>query len=767
MFTLRWMDVRPDSAPGRIYPLAREYRRALIAASYAARVPEDLWARLHDQPVPVLAAHVHVVAPAAVRAVDAESPAEALATARRQRYARQRAVALAGAAARLADAGDRAATDVAVEAYVAAAGIRDVTDRVRVVGSVVPYLPARLLPGVLVDARRVLSPHRRIPLLLALGARLDGAVAEALSLARTAATAPERITLGVLVVPHLAGSDRREEVAGVLAAFEDDVGDRVEDFGRAQALVALAPYLGDLVEQAWMFARHLIREGARRDAMVALLPHLPPTSIPTVLADLRRFADVSVRAQVLSALVAYLPPDLRPDAIAAARWFGDEAARAGALAALAHRLPATTRADTVRAALPPIDPATGSPELGWVHGGLAELLPAAAVPAFVAAARALSDPDSRAWTLARLAPALPADTRGPIAVEALAAGGGLEEPGDLVGFLAPFLPTDRFGEALDLARYGGDGVFVEALRGVVAHLPHRWLAQVLTDVSDFENGWTRARALEILTPHVPVRLVPTALGLARGIAEPDWRAAAVAAVAARLPTTRRAAEVTAEVAGLGRVADPVAARAVRIALVAHLDGVARADVVEALLADARAERDPRRRTELMTAILPVLAAAQRPVIAAEAWTAARSMPDSGHRLRKLTALAPHQPPARLPELLDLLAGLPDPVERAIDLTELAPLLPAELLPRAVALAAETGAYTAATLGALLTRGHTLWREDRTVPLVELARLAIRGRTRAQCLALGAALAPILADVDGAAAVAAAVDAIALIGRRWP
>jgi hypothetical protein len=89
-----------------------------------------------------------------------------------------------------------------------------------------------------------------------------------------------------------------------------------------------------------------------------------------------------------------------------------------------------------------------------------------------------------------------------------------------------------------------------------------------------------------------------------------------------------------------------------------------------------------------------------------------------------------------------------------------------MLPRAIALAAETGPVAARPLGALLIRAHALWRDDRTVPVIELARLVLRGRTRSQCLALGAALAPVLADAEGTA-VTAAVDAIALIGRRWP
>lgn len=761
------MDVRSDPAPVREYPLAREYRRVLIAASCVALLPEDLLDRLRGRTAQAVPAPG--VAAAAVPAPGMEAFAGALAAARGRRNARQRADALVAVAAGLAGAGHRIATDVAAEAYAAAVSIRDVTDRVRAVGSVVPYLPARLLPDVLGRARRVISPYRRIPLLLALGARMDGAVPEALSAARAAASASARIGLGALVVPHLTGPERREEVARILAAFEADLGDRSEDFERAQALVALAPYFGDLVERAWTFARDLIREGARRDAMVALLPHLPPTAIPTVLTDLRGFTDVSVRGQVLSALAGELPPELRPAALAAARRFGDEVGRAGALAALARHLPAATREATVRAALPPIDLATGRPELAWVHGGLVELLPAAVVPAFVAAARALSDPDTRAWTLARLVPSVPAEHRGPLAVEALAAGTDGEEPDGLVGLLAPFLPADRFDEALELARYSGDeAVLVGALRGAGVHVPDQWLARVLTGVvDDVKRGQTSARVLADLAPHLPVGLLPAALDLARGIERPDARAAAVAAVAAHLPTRLEAADLAAELDRLDQIADPAAASRARYALVTYLDGPARAHAVEALLADARAERDPLRRTEMMTLILPVLDAAQRPTVAAQAWATARSMPACPYRLRTLTALAAHQPTARLAELLDLLTELPDPTGNAISLTELAPLLPAGMLPRAIALAARTGPVAVRPLGALLTRAHALWRDDRTVPLAEVTRSVLRGRTRAQCLALGTALAPVLADIDGSAAVTAAVDAIALIGRRWP
>jgi hypothetical protein len=554
-------------------------------------------------------------------------------------------------------------------------------------------------------------------------------------------------------------------VTRILAAFEADRGDRSEDFARAQALVTLAPYFGDLVERAWAFARDLIREGARRDAMIALLPHLPPTAIPTVLTDLRGFTNVSVRAQVLSALADDLPPELRPAALAAARRFGDEVERAGALAALARHLPAATREATVRAALPPIDLATGRPELAWVHGGLVQLLPAAVVPAFVAAARALSDPDTRAWTLARLIPSVPAEHRGPLAAEALAAGADSEEPDGLIRLLAPFLPADRFDEALDLARYCGDeAVFVSALRDAGVRVPHQWLARVLIGVlDDIKRGCTSTRALEGLAPHLPVGLLPVALDLARGIERPETRAAAVAALAARLA----AADLAAELDRLDQIADPTAASRARHALVTHLDGPARAHAIEALLADARAERDPLRRTEMMTLILPVLDAAQRPTVAAQAWATAQSMPACPHRLRTLTALAPHQPTARLAELFDLLTELSDPTGNAISLHELAPLLPAGMLPRAIALTAETGPAAARPLGALLTRAHALWRGDHTVPLAEWTRLVLRGRTRAQCLALGAALAPVLADIDGSAAVTAAADAIALIGRRWP
>jgi hypothetical protein len=174
---LRWMDVWSEPAPVREYPLAREYRRVLIAASCVELLPEDLLDRLRGRKAQAVPAPG--VAAAAVPAPGLDAFAGALAAARGRRHARQRADALVAVVAGLAGAGHRIAADVAAEAYAAAVTIRDVTDRVRAVGSVVPYLPDHLLPDVLGRARRVISPYQRIPLLLALGARMDGAVAEA------------------------------------------------------------------------------------------------------------------------------------------------------------------------------------------------------------------------------------------------------------------------------------------------------------------------------------------------------------------------------------------------------------------------------------------------------------------------------------------------------------------------------------------------------------------------------------------------------------
>ncbi|WP_203898750.1 hypothetical protein [Virgisporangium aliadipatigenens] len=713
--------------------LAGEYRRALIAASLAP--PE--------KPATAKPATEKAVS---AKAVSAKASREAPPAARGRRGVRQRAEALAAAAVRLAGEGRASdATHAAAQAYAVAVNVRDVTDRCGILGSVVPYLPARLLPDALARARRVDSPHRRIPLLLALGGRMDGPVAEARSLARAAVTASERILLGSLVVPHLAEPERRAEVAGVLDAFEADLGDRSEDFGRSQALVALAPFLGEQVERAWNFARHLIREGARRDAMVALLPHLPHAALPAVLIDARAFADAAVRARVLSALAALLPAEQRPSVDAAARRFNDEAARAGALAVLARHLPAATRAPLVHAALPPFDPSTGRPELAWVRAGAAELLPAEAIPAFVADARALTDPDVRARTLAGLVPVVPAAQRATLAGEALAAAADSVEPDGLAVLLAPYLPAERFDQALDVARYCHEEA---ALVGALRDVPEPWPAAILHGVvEDVARGERSTRTLAELAAHLPADLLRTALAPIRGIERPDARAAALAAVAAHLPAAVAKAEIAAEVERLDRLTDPVTALAARFALLAQLNDTA----VTALLADARAEPDPLRRTELLTALLPV-----RPTVAAEAWEAARAMPPTPYRLHKLAAVAPYLPPPYRTELLDRIEEAP-----AV-LTALAPLLTERELPRAIALATRTE-----TLAALLTRAHRLWREDPTVPLRELAGAVLRGRSRAQCLALGVALAPVLADLDGTGAVADAVEAIALIGARWP
>ncbi|NEQ10400.1 MAG: hypothetical protein F6K37_32060 [Moorea sp. SIO4E2] len=430
---------------------------------------------------------------------------------------------------------------------------------------------------------------------------------------------------------------------------------------RAHALVALAPHFPDVLPQALDCARGLDHESDRAHALVALAPHFPDV-LPQALDCARGISDKKHRAKALIALAPHLP-DVLPEALDCARGIDHERYRAEALVALAPHLPEELLPQALDCARGISDEEHRAEALVALAPHLPEVLHQA-----LDCARGICNQYYRALALVALAPHLPE-----VLHQALDCARGIWDESDraraLVA-LAPHFP-DVLPQALDCARGIWDEEHrADALVALAPHLPEELLPQALDCARGIWHEEHRADALVVLAPHLPEELLPQALDCVRGISHEFRRAKALVALAPHLPEVLHQALDSAT--GLSHEYHRAKALG---ALAPHLPEV----LLPQALDCARGIDHEFRRAEALGALAPHFPEELLP----QALDFARGISDQYYRVKVLEALAPHLPEELLHQALDYARGIDHEYHRVLALVALAPHLPEELLPQAL------------------------------------------------------------------------------------
>jgi hypothetical protein len=292
-------------------------------------------------------------------------------------------------------------------------------------------------------------------------------------------------------------------------------------------------------------------------------------------------------------------------------------------------------------------------------------------------------------------------------------------PGDFLGsraevlvVLAPRLPQDLLRDAFEVAQALPDdfwGRCTDALAALALHMPPELLRVALDVARAIQREKDRARALTLLTTHLPQELQstvwPDALAAARAIPDKKDHIEALTALAPYLPQELQAA-VWADALAAARAIQGEENRPRALAALApHLPSELQATVWVDALAAARAIAKEWARAGMLSAFVPHLPDELLPA----ALAAARAIETVWIRAETLGALAPHLPQELQAtvwkEALVAALAIPDYYEemRGEVLVILAPHLPEDLVQDAVRAACTIHDYhpesRAAALGA--------------------------------------------------------------------
>ncbi len=445
-----------------------------------------------------------------------------------------------------------------------------------------------------------------------------------------------------------------------------------------------------------------IPEAAERGmALIGLAPDLDRTLLLWALSLVKQMWDASAVADTLAALVPHLPPDLLPEALSIARKLGSGDERVKALIALAHRPPPDEYPSIVKELA----------ELGQTTGNTAIL---------TALGSQLTPDQQRALLAAGLARVR----------EGLASASHYSweseygrSPFLALLELAPHLPPDLRSEALTIARQAPDKRYMALALALLADgLADEERYPMLTEALEaltrradpYTNEGPVAITVACIAARLPSDLLPKAVEVARSINSPEYRALALAALLANLPSDQQPT------------------------------------VLDEVLKAARDIYGRRERINSLVGLLPWIPSDYRLAVLAKALAAARVIgvtgrPDTRNRTKVLIALAPHlsieQRLDVLPEALSLIREIEND-DRATALAALAPLLPSPLWDEALEVARwiDSGSRRAQTLAVF---AQSLPSDQRQPLLAEaLAAVeAVSGYMRRECTGVLIQLAP--------------------------
>ena len=467
-------------------------------------------------------------------------------------------------------------------------GIRDPGSRVRALGVLIENLPPPFqdqavalafatateeLPNEVARALALSELPAHLPTtfqdrLLTIAYQLEAPDARALLLGR--------------IIPYLPTERQAQAVLGALDAVNEIYGDEA----RAQALIALAPYMeavGPLrylpegLQQAIHVTFSIENPDDRARAFAALAPYLSPELLTEALQAIRDITDDQVRAHTLTRLAPHLPDELQVAAYGIAQETAPAEARALALATIAPYLSATARAQALADAL--------------------------------VAALAIERRYERVVALADLAPHLPDDLRARALQEAQNATRSIPDEGErsrALVFLAPYVPDD-------------------------------WLPEAVADAYTILEPDERVPALCALLPRLPdeprLRVGQDLINLAIALKPPHQKASILAAVAPVLP----APLIDLAVQAATQIDTPYDRMHVLTALLPHQPEHLHSTALEA----ARAVPNRYQRTSALLELVPHTARTLHPDLLNEALETALGIEDHYDRASALAHLALH------------------------------------------------------------------------------------------------------------------------------
>ncbi len=455
-------------------------------------------------------------------------------------------------------------------------------------------------------------------------------------------------------------------------------------------------------------SRSAAREGDRRantGAWTRLVeqfaPVLPDADIQTALAEAWTIDTLSLRAQALAALAPRLPPAeqhaLFAQILQTIQTEPDDGNRAWAVSYLVDHLPP----DLVAVALAAARGATGL-----------------AVP-----------PQDKVPLLRRLAVRLPAELRGPVLIEALAAARALlDEPfrARALAALAAHQPEPDRTQTLNHAWAVVQSIpfvnlrFAEAADLAALPLPDALHGEVLAAIRAAQPAASAiviAPLLTALAPHLAAPRLEAAIAIARALDYVAVQIAPLTALAARLPQAEAAPLYAELVAGV-RAMDHTNLRAEAwVTLLAALPPAARPPLLAEAAATVRTMNHANLRAQRYTGLTALAADPDVHLrLAAAAFTALTQITDTSTRADEFARLMPHLPPSFRHAALQIAGELDSPFVAEPAFIALAPI---------VADDAELSAALLAAVRAMLApapQARTLTALAATLPQPERAAL---------------------------------------------
>jgi hypothetical protein len=369
---------------------------------------------------------------------------------------------------------------------------------------------------------------------------------------------------------------------------------------RGAALKKVFPLLPmSLKAKALVAARTTTDSATRAMTLGSLSCELAQESRVSVMREALRVAQGithdAVRAQVLGELSKNVPAELHADAVEMARGFAGKGTRALALISLLEHLPGDQGSGIAREALTALRGVEDESILAVALKDLGPHLSTSLRAEALVIAREIEDDEARARALTGLVKTLAGSQKTKLAREAWRTTQHLTDESArafVIADLAGYLPDDLKAEALEAVQgISDDFVRLFALSELVKHLPGdlatRVIRQALRTVRGMENDIARAMSLLLVGESLPDRFKPEALAVARETADERARAFALSQLVEHLPDDLKSEALIA-----ARKMSNLWARATALsAMVDHVPQAARAGVVADALNAARSISD--------------------------------------------------------------------------------------------------------------------------------------------------------------------------------
>lgn len=324
----------------------------------------------------------------------------------------------------------------------------------------------------------------------------------------------------------------------------------IDNSPRGEALVKVVPHLPpELRDIALDTALSLQDPRARAEALTGIITYIPDTKRPSVVSAAFQAACLieieGMRAEALAALVPHLPNQLIEEVIKVSNAFDFDGTKATVQIAVAKCLPKDQQYSIVRDVLENACHIEGNWEKGTTLAALAPLLQGELIDIALQCADTIEYARSRAGAFIALVQVLPQAKRAPIidtALNSIFASSPEWPLADMLSALAPYLASKKLIQALR-AVYELDNVQdqIQCLAILAKQLPLYKRLATLQKVLDIiktmpehnetfqmlGNNDPKANALVSLVPYLPREALIDALNTARTIPDEPTRAQAL------------------------------------------------------------------------------------------------------------------------------------------------------------------------------------------------------------------------------------------------